>query len=384
MCGENRYFQCETLLEVAFEGVEMKVCIISVNNLKYVPYFKLYDELFQRHDLIVWNRENKVEFDDKADKIFSFDKCINGGDKFVLYFQYYKYVKRILKRKKYDLLVFLHSQIGVVLAPFLKEYYKGRYIADIRDFEYENLWAYRMLEAVFVKHSLINIISSNAYKSFLPKGDYNILHNDRFVEYEYLKQHEEIDFGERIVIGNIGTFRFYENNIALIEGIKNSQRITFKIYGRGTEKVNAYIAENNINNVETRGGFEFDETLALFATCNVVFNLYGNNDPALDYALSNKLYIAARFCMPVIVSPNTYMEKVTRKFGFGIVVDLKAKNIEEQILTQYSSFISSDYKSGCDRFIAFVEKENKATMDKVRESIKSLKERGKIEKICKQ
>lgn len=332
--------------------------------------------MFSHYDLIIWNRDGISERDDGSERVFSFNKTFDRKRKYYLYFQYCIYVRQILRRKMYDLVVFPHSQIGVVLSLFLKKYYNHRYIADIRDYEYEHVKLYKKLEEIYIKHSTINIISSEAYKTFLPEAEYNVLHNDRTIPENYLIEHDNYNFRGKICIGNIGTFRFYDNNISLINGIKNNRRFVYKVCGRGSEKLEAYVKSNSIDNVSVKGTFDFSETLALYASCNAVFNLYGNNNPEVKLALSNKLYIAARFRMPILVCPNTFMSQEACKYGFGIVVDLNADDIAEQIIAQYEKLMLQNYKLKCNEFVEHVELENRTTLEKLCKAVSEVEERG--------
>ena len=325
---------------------------------------------------MVWNRECIKEEPLGVNKIISYDG-IDYQSKAITYFKFFLFARNMLKKHKYDLLVFLHSQLAVVLAGFLNKRYKGRYIIDIRDYTFEHIFLYKLLEKKLLKNSAINIISSGAYKRFLPKGEYFVLHNDRPIPLKHIKRHEEIMFDGKIVIGNIGTFRFFNSNVIFIRAIKNDKRFQYNVYGGGAEILEDYVQGYSIDNVDIKGTFNPIETFSLYESCNLIFNLYGNNTNLLDYALSNKLYIAARFGIPILVCPGTYMAEIANKYNFAIVIDLKESNIKEKIFKKYTEMSMLELKRGCDEFIKYVEEENSATMRELKLRMEKITPRGK-------
>lgn len=370
------YTKIHKLILYRLRGLSMKVCIISLCNLRYVPYYSIYANLFPGHDLLVWNRECIKEEPLGVNKIISYDG-IDYQSKAITYFKFFLFARNTLKKQKYDLLVFLHSQLAVVLAGFLNKCYKGRYIIDIRDYTFEHIFLYKLLEKKLLRNSAINIISSGAYKRFLPKGEYFVLHNDRPIPLKHIKRHEEIMFDDKIVIGNIGTFRFFNSNVILIRAIKNDKRFQYNVYGGGAEILEDYVQGHSIDNVDIKGAFNPIETFSLYESCNLIFNLYGNNTNLLDYALSNKLYIAARFGIPILVCPGTYMAEIANKYNFAIVIDLKESNIKEKIFKKYTEMSMFELKQDCDEFIKYVEEENSATMRELKRRIEKITPRGK-------
>ena len=55
-------------------------------------------------------------------------------------------------------------------------------------------------------------------------------------------------------------------------------------------------------------------------------------------ALSNKLYYAAYLDKPILVSNNTYMSDVVKKYNLGYVVDLNNNNLADDIYTWYIQY----------------------------------------------
>ena len=71
----------------------------------------------------------------------------------------------------------------------------------------------------------------------------------------------------------------------------------------------------------------------------------------LKYALSNKLYYAAMLGKPILVSPDTCMEKVTQQYEFGFSCDENDENLADKIYEYYTSVEWDEFYNKCDSFI---------------------------------
>ena len=76
---------------------------------------------------------------------------------------------------------------------------------------------------------------------------------------------------------------------------------------------------------------------------DMINNLYGNNSMLLDYALSNKLYYAALLGLPILVSPDTYMEEVACSYGFGYSVNINSDTVCDDIYNYYKNLIGKNF-----------------------------------------
>ena len=137
-----------------------------------------------------------------------------------------------------------------------------------------------------------------------------------------------------------------------------STKTVSRFIGRNSEKYATFLKENNITNVELLGEFKPNEINKFFSNTNLVMNLYGNNSDHVRFALSNKLYFAARNKIPILVNSNTYMAKIVKEYGLGIVIDYKVDDVKEKIQTEYGSIDWKKFEKNCEGFIKKVEKDN--------------------------
>lgn len=200
-----------------------------------------------------------------------------------------------------------------------------------------------------------------AYRHFLPHRDYIISHNIQHIDKELVRQYRtrERRPNQPIVLSFIGSIRFIEQQRKLISMFRNDARFQLKFIGSGSEQLEDFCRDERINNVTLIGRFERAELPTFYMETDMAINVYGNHDPYLDYALSNKLYSAAMMGMPILVSPDTYMAEISGKYGFGCCVDLDDMSTPDKVFEFYSSIDTEKLFLACDEFMELVEKDER-------------------------
>lgn len=322
-----------------------KICIVLPCNIYAAPYYDRYLKIFEKynikHDLIIWNRDQIKE--DTTANVISFNKkdVANSGDKkkVIKYFEFALFVKRIITENEYDKIIFLSTSAATValLSLFLKKKYKGKYWIDIRDYSFEWFKPYKFALSIAINNSYKSSISSKGFKEFLPSYDYIVTHNIDFSSIDLVKNSSQRRCSETpIRISFIGNVRYFEENKRLLNLFKNDERFMLQYYGTQSEKLKEYCENNSISNVDFYGRFTPNKTSEFYLNTHIINNVYGNGSMELITALSNKLYFSASLHMPILVSPNTFMEEVTRKYGFGFVVNLEDCEIADKIYDWYN------------------------------------------------
>lgn len=335
-----------------------RVCFISLDNLYLVPYLKKYLSFVGKYDVIYWNRSN-VEEKSGAENIYAFH-CASGNkfQKLLGYVRFSFFAAEILKKNDYSRVVILHTPLAVLIGKLLCTQYSGRYLLDIRDYSYEKYRWYREWEKKLVNHSGLNVISSKGYLSFLPSGEYISVHNDNPIEPSLIELSRR-NFSTRkrpIVISNIGLIRFHQQNRKLILAFRNDPRFQLRFIGKGADELADFCREQKVENVQLTGYFVPEKSVEYFMQSDVISNLYGNHIPLLDYALSNKLYYAAKLCKPILVCPDTYMQKAS--VGFGYTMDLDSQHVADNFYSYYTAIDKEKLQRACDDFLVEVFREN--------------------------
>jgi hypothetical protein len=321
-----------------------KYCIILPCNIYVAPFYYKYENAFINlqldFDLILWNRSGVKE--KSKGNIISFDKEINSNDgdksKFLDFVRFARFAKNTIKKNKYQKILCLSSYSATValLSKFLSKKYKYYYWIDIRDYTYEYSNIYKMFMKRAILNSAETSISSPGFKDFLPTYDYLLVHNynnNLQSAVNKLKSNEVIN---PIRISFIGNVRYYDQNKNILELFKNDDRFIIQFFGDGIDELVSYCKQKGINNVNFVGRFEPSQTEILYAKTDIINNCYGNSDFALKTSVSNKYYYSLKYLMPILVSENTYMEKLTHESGLGFTLKFE-EQIKDRLFEWYNS-----------------------------------------------
>ena len=359
----------------------MKICLVSFIAPYTIPYINIYlkkiEELNMECDIVFWDRDGCFK-EHKEDKIkyIPFSGIAKQSDsKIKRYIQYIpatRFINRQLKNNDYDKVIFLQTHAAVACRNVILKKYSKRYIIDIRDFTLENFALFRKLEANVINHSYCTVISSAGYKEFLPEYDYVIAHNFTPVDKKIVDEISNKDNCKQCInISFIGYVRFYEMAKKLLIMFANDTRFHISYIGTGANALVDFCKCNNINNVTLHDRFCPDQTTEFYRNCDLINNLYGNHNKYLDFALSNKLYYAAQFQIPVLVSESTYSSEIAEKYSLGISWNPDDDNAVDKLYDKYCMFDKSEMKEKSKEFLDKVTVENKKFEETIQEFLNS-------------
>ena len=325
-----------------------RIAVVLACNTHWAPYYRRYENELKKNnmsfDLIIWNREDIVEEVDGNVIEFKLKDETSNHDfkKIFKFFKFAKFLKNRIKKNKYDKIVFLGTYAGIpaLLSGYLKRNYKKNYWIDIRDLTYENNQIFRVLESKAINNSFSTVISSKGFLPYLPEYGYGYIHNvdpsmDYFIN-NYNKT--ETDIIRISYIGNIG---YFDACYEFIDTMANDNRFLLQFIGPSSEIIKQYCEKNNITNVRFGGRFPRELTVKYYNETDIIYNNYGNGEINLRTATSNKLYYAMRLNIPIIVSPNTYMEEICLANSIGISFDGK-KSFPDRLEEFYHQFIKDN------------------------------------------
>ena len=348
-----------------------RYCLISFANIYVMPYAKLYiDSILTcgaECDLVYWDRDavnGKNDGFDECRKICYQRKITpdsSAKEKLIGYIESRNFIIKELRKTNYDGIIFLQTHAAVACKDILKRKYRKKYIVDIRDYTLENHSIYRILENKVITEAFATVISSPAYRQFLPKRDFVIAHNYSPFPSEMvnnIKKSAYIEKTDPIQISFVGTVRFIDMDKKLLKVFANDERFKLNYFGVGSEVLEDYCIKEGITNTEFHGSFTPDMTASFYQKTDLINNLYGNHSPFLDYALSNKLYHSGQLYIPILVCPDTYMEEVSINYNMGFVFDVEKKDAKELLYKWYHELDREKFTKGCDAFISSVIQEN--------------------------
>ena len=340
-----------------------KICFICLGNLFLTPYINKYIKSIEcDYDIIFWNRYGINELSNaKKQYSYNFSVAENSSKlkKLHGYISFANYARKIIIENKYDGIILTPTNIGMILSSTLRKYYKGKYIIDIRDYTMEKNILYYKLEKILLDHAAYNVISSEGYKQFLPKGNYIVVHNKSEVPIETINTFRFREKkNKKLILTNIGLIRFHDQNKKIIDIFSNDNRFEIRFIGADALSLKDYCNQKKAENIVLLDRFPPENTFDLLKNTDIILNLYGNNTPVLDYALSNKLYFASQLGLPILVCPNTFMERLSKEYGFGFSFELEDIESKDKLLNWYKLIDWKEFYEGCNRFLNKVKKED--------------------------
>lgn len=359
----------------------MKIGIASFIAPYTMPYLNIYLDKIKKLglecDVLFWDRDGnaKDEIIEGIHYIPYSSIALQEHSKLKRYIQYIpvtKFLKKKLQENDYDKVIFLQTHAAVACKSVILNKYSKKYLIDIRDFTLENFWYFRKVENIVIKNSYATIISSAGYRAFLPEYNYTVAHNYTHVQEDIVKEIRSKDKKtDCINICFIGYVRFYEMAKKLLLLFANDKRFHISYIGTGANALSEFCNENHINNVTLHDRFSQNETSKFYKSCDLINNLYGNHDRYLDYALSNKLYYATQFQIPVLVSEDTYSSEIAEKYNIGISWNPDEKNSVDKLYEKYCKFDEIQMKKTSEEFLSNVIKENQEFEQKIIEFLNS-------------
>lgn len=350
--------------------MENKIVLVLGTNIHWAPFYYRYENILEEEniqfDLIIWNREG-IQENNSALNVYEYeieDKANNKNPfKLLKFIGFSNYVKKIIKKNKYDKVIFVGTY-GCAIAfcsNFLVKNYRDKMWIDIRDDLYEWFKPYYNAQRNSIVASYATAISSHEYTTFLPRHKYYFMHNIDS-NYKWMIEnflHKE-DSDGRIRISFIGNVRYYDKNKKLINLLGNDKRFKIQYYGNGSNELKEYCVQNGILNVDFHGPFKQKDTIKFYEKTDIINNMYGNDTLNLRVALSNKLYYGLFLELPILVSRNTYMERLANEYNIGFAFEdnetfaddlfdwyqnIKNKNITPRYQELWQRFLDEDSKS---------------------------------------
>lgn len=355
------------------------VGIILYGAFELAPYAKKYtdilDKIGEKYDLIGWRRdevpvfegENVFMYEGKSSKRYS-----PVVSKISPAFGFRRFVKSILKKKKYDKLIILTTQSAILLFDVLLFRFKGRYIFDYRDKSYEYIKPYRMLVNGIIKNSKETVISSKWFADNLTdKKDYIITHNFSENSLKYRKTtFDKKKTGEKLTVGYIGALRSFEYHKHLIDCFKNDERFEFHIYGCGDDVSRLKEYAETADNVFVHGAYKESEKYLIIEKFDIMCYNYPYSY-VNDGAVANKYYDALIMKKFMFVNPKTKLGKFIDDNNLGVGVSEDGSNISNVIYNAYFKTDAQKFSKTCDYYLEKYISEDTAFYEKIEDALEN-------------
>lgn len=351
----------------------MKICLVASSSLNVAPYVKKYANMLDdnniKYDIITKEHVHEKNNIADASNVYFYSDAKSVASKIMRFIKYAKFVKKILKKREYDKVVFFTGTNAAfsyfVFGSYIKKHI--RYIIDIRDYEksFDNIFfSYWLKKAV--KHADAVIISSERFKKCLPKTNkIHVMHN--LPNNSTKKEHTEVFGKEAVKIGFLGGIGYFDQNKSLADALRNSEKIKLIYRGiyPGTYNIKNYCEETNVKNAEFFGKYDDSEKKYLYSDIDIINAVYGNDSLTVTTALPNKLYDSLYYKIPIMVSSGTYLAEIVKKYDLGFSIDTKDACIKDKICNYIKDFDPHKFDQGCNRYLEFAECEQKETEEKL-------------------
>ena len=341
------------------------------------PYLKKYEDVLVEqgvdYEVLFWNRNSDI-VEDKDRYVYVNQNCAGSKLKKIgIFIKWRKQVLKILSQRQYDKLIILSTIPGVLLYNYLRRYYKGRFLFDIRDYTLEANPIFSHIVTRLVDFSAFTTISSKGYYEWLRPSNkiipnHNITcGNVELVDKEYFAR-EKLNF---TFVGNV---RLDLQTRMVLSQLKNSKRYKSGFIGRivpGCD-ILQLCKEDKIDNVFFRGAFDVAEKPIIYENIDLINAVYANAPAGkINYGdstpLPNRIYDCVCFKVPIVCCKGIYLEKIVKQYKLGFAIDAFTDNVEEEFNSYIKSFDKDTFLSGCELFLDEVRKEEQVFLNYLKE-----------------
>lgn len=342
----------------------MKILIMGFTKIKYMPYMNFYleniDATLNDVHLLYWNRDLKIEDTSFLQGVTLHEFYYKQEDdvskvlKIKSFLKFRKYAKNLIKQENFDLVIVLHSLPGVLIYDILRRKYKDKYIFDYRDSTYEKFLPFKKVIGGLVKGSQVTFVSSDAFRTFLPKKCYEKIftsHNMLVDSLLYRDQKEKYGVqSDKIRISFWGFIRNEGLNCEMIKKVAKDSRFELHYYGREQQvalNLKNYAMEINAQNVFFHGEYQPQDRYEFVRTTDIIHNIY--NDKNMMLAMANKYYDSAIFYIPIMSLQGSFMAETAEKSGIGFSVNPYDDDFTDKIFANYVNINKNEFLINCDK-----------------------------------
>jgi Glycosyl transferases group 1 len=295
--------------------------------------------------VFAWNRSNKKV---QEDYVFSLNQNLGYGNKIKLIINLFRFIlqtKKFIKKYEPEIIHSIDFTMLLVAACLSK---KEKLIYEIYDIKFIGNKIINKIrekiEFLIIKKYVESMILASPYFNYYYKKNGSevsgiTINNKPLKELNVtstnnnlIKKNEEI-LKNNIVIGFIGTIRYKEILLNLINASKKLDNITILLAGGGPdfEFFKDFILKNDLQSkVMMTGAYTYSDLPAVYNLCDYVWAAYPNKDLNVKYAISNKFFESIIFKKKVIVSEATKVGENVLRYNYGYTVNpYSVSNIEK-------------------------------------------------------
>ncbi|MDT2830947.1 hypothetical protein P7H62_04410 [Vagococcus carniphilus] len=341
----------------------MKICILSASNIRHMSLISLYTSVLDKnniaYDIVYMDKygiDELISAENKHKVYIPIDRDWGKLKKITQYLKFRKKAKTIISNN-YDFIIVWGTHTAFLFFDFLLIRYRKKYCLNIRDYFGESRKLIYFLHKKLIKSASFSTISSEGFLSFLPEHTYQNIHSLNETLNSMQCDFHRIRKEQPVVITFIGYVRFFENDKKLIDELGNDDRFILKFIGEGSQYLKVYVESKKINNVICIDSFSVENTAKYLEDTDVINNLYGKNNIALDTAVSIKFYYSLMKKIPILTFKDTFISNLSEELEIAIAID-GIEGSADKIFKKYQSMNSQAIAENCDRYLKQVRQEN--------------------------
>lgn len=340
----------------------MKYLLIGFFTRTYMPYIDKYEKCLKEkgveYDIVFFDRDNtqKNVIHEGNEFTYCHSTTTSRLKKLLPVYKYISFIKKLIKRNKYDKLIVMTTMPAVLLKPLLIGEYKERYIYDYRDTTYEHFKFFRNAVDKIIDHSYFTAMSSRGYLHVLSENNKIIFnHNISNVD-DAVSSVDKLSEKHLVVIGFLGYVRYFDVNSLLINQFKNYA--DYRLLYAGTPfsdcDLAGYAETVGANNVEVIGKYDNRNKARFYERIDIINSMYSMNSSEVEYAIPNRLYDAALFKKPIMTTKGTYLSGIVEKYNLGFSVDPFNDHIPQRVKEYIENFEPDEFQNACNMFLDHV------------------------------
>jgi len=173
-------------------------------------------------------------------------------------------------------------------------------------------------------------------------------------------------------IGFVGGVRYFDINKKIISAFANNPSFTLSYIGKQHPGCDlpSFCRAYNIKNVSFSRTFQNENKKDIYEGIDLINSIYGDNSIEVCSLLPARLYDAALYQIPILVSKNTYLQTIVEQYHLGLAIDMSTENAVEKLVCYINHFDEDIFYTGCEKFWDTSSKEKNAAMERINEYFK--------------
>lgn len=361
----------------------MKILLLGFAKMKFMPYASFYlDKIdYEKNevDVVYWNRDLKDEDLTKYNEAIRFHEFrdemadwIGKKQKISHFYRYRKFVSGVLRKKRFDVIICLHTLPGLLVLDKLLRQYSGKYILDYRDSTFEKNKTFGKLVRKLAGAAEVVFVSSDAFRRFLPDDKVETITSHNILEDSLSHRDNGYVKSNKIRLSFWGLLRHYKHNEKVISRLGNDDRFEIHYYGReGStgENIRKYISANNIINVFVHGEYRPEERYDFAKRTDIILNSYYDDNTML--AMGNKYYDGIIFRIPQLCMTGSYMAQRCEEKGVGFGLNPDDDDYADRLYRCYTSLDRQLFNDNCDKDLESILREYNYGREKIKSLLNS-------------